>query len=468
MTIVSGKVGQRLLRSVDVLALLLPALVLLAHAGLWPQGRWHDEYFTFYVFQLAGVRGELIRLWQWVPRPFSEFLIFSYWLGVRATGVPMIAQALAAAWAILIIGFLAVARPWAKPGSVARCALVLGPPALFLLAAPVGELFYWPFASLAYLPALAAASYSTVALAGPGLRERSDWVALAAALSLGAASVEMGTFLALCIAPGLLLAAATGKGGASRLRLAAALAPLLTALTIMTMLLHGRVSRSAEMFGDASIYHNITLSLWLGAGDCIHEFLCPDGSTVFAAAAVKLLVFLGVRECVARIWPATPARGPIFALLVGLAGAAFLSAVGAYFNFGKLCCERHAAYRQALFLLMPVAIAGLWRPSRNRGLGPVLLALAVLILLPSRLPALRAEYALAHLRGAALKTTFRSGRQPGSAPLDYVIPPTGPLLNFAMLTPGYYQMKQNPPPNIEGPMLFFGKSSMIIRKMEEQ
>ena len=380
----------------------------------------------------------------------------------------MIAPALAAAWAILMIGLSAVARPWAKPSFVARNALVLAPPALFLLVAPVGELFYWPFASLAYLPALAVASYSTLALAGPGLRERSDWVTLAAVLTLGAASVEIGMFLALCTGAGLLVEAATGNGSSRRVRIAAALMPLITAATLIAMLLHGRVSRSAEMFGDTSIYRHVGLSLWLGTVECIHEFIRPDGSTMFAAALVKLLVFLGVRECVARIWPATPPRGPIFALLVGLAGAAFLSAAGAYFNFGELCCERHAAYRQALFLLMAAAATGLWRPARARGLGPVLLALAVLICLPSRLPALRAEYGLAHLRAAALKTTFRSGRQPGPEPLDFVIPPTGPLLNHAMLAPGYYQLTQSLPPNIEGPMLFFGKSRMVIRKLDRR
>jgi hypothetical protein len=234
----------------------------------------------------------------------------------------------------------------------------------------------------------------------------------------------------------------------------------------MAMLLHGRVSRSAEMFGDASIYHNVPLSLWLGAGESIREFLRPDGINVFAAGSVKLLVFLGVRECVARIWPTAPARGPIVALLVGLAGTAFLSAAGAYFNFGRLCCERHYAYRQESFLLMAAAAAGLWRPARARELGPVLLALAILILLPPRLPALRTEYALAHLRSAALKATFRSGRQPGPAPLEYVIPPAGPLLDRLVVVPGYYEVKHGLPPTTEGPMVFFGKSSMIVRKVE--
>ena len=451
------------MRLAITLAVLVPAFVLLVHVGLWSQGEWHDEYYGFGSYRLAGLGGELIRLRHWSPRPVSELLIFFYWLAVRAFRMPLVVPALAAAWGTLGIGLLAAARPWARPGRAARLALVLTLPALFLLAAPVGELFYWPFAALAYLPALSAACYAALALVGPGLRDRNGWVALAVALSLGAGSVEVGAFLALATAPGLLLAARHGQGGSSRLRIGAALAPLLSASTVILLLLSGRVARAAEMFGSPALFHHLGRDLWSAAGQSVSELLHPDGGSILAAASVKLLVFLGARACLRRAWPAPPPRAPIIALLVGLAATIFLSIAGAYYNFGTLCCERHATYRQALFLLMAAVSAGLARPARASAWGPALLASAVLIYLPSRLPAVRTEYSLAHARGAAWKAIFRSGWQPGPAPIDYAIAPAGPLFTYALCPPGIYRRTQDTPSNVLGPMLFFGKDNMRVR-----
>ena len=289
------------------------------------------------------------------------------------------------------------------------------------------------------------------------------WVPLAVALSLGAGSVEVGAFLALCTAPGLLLVARHGAGGSARLRIGAALAPLLSALAVMLLLLSGRVARGHEMFGSAALSHHLGRDLWLAAGQSISELLHPEGGSILAAASVKLLVFLGVRSCLARAWPQPPPRAPIIALLVGMAATVFLSIAGAYYNFGTLCCERHATYRQALFLLMAAASAGLARPARVRAHGPALLALAVLIYMPSRLPAIRTEYSLAHARGAAWKAIFRSGWQPGPAPIDFIIAPAGPLFSYVMFLPGDYRRTPDTPSYILGPMLFFGKDSMHAR-----
>jgi hypothetical protein len=112
---------------------------------------------------------------------------------------------------------------------------------------------------------------------------------------------------------------------------------------------------------------------------------------------------------------------------------------------------------------MAAASAGLARPARAGASGPALLALAVLIYVPSRLPAVRTEYSLAHARGAAWKAIFRSGSQPGPAPIDFVIAPAGPLFSYAMFSPGIYRRTQDTPSNILGPMLFFGKDSMNVR-----
>jgi hypothetical protein len=400
----------------------------------------------------------------WSPRPFSVALLSIYWLAVWFAERPLLVPVLASAWAFLFAGLLSAAQPWKRPGRAARWALVLALPAAFLLPGPIGELFYWPFGALSYLPALGAACYAVILAAGPGLRGTRDWFAISAALSIGAASVELGAFLALGAAPCLLLAALAGPGAGRRLRIAASAIPILIALAVLFTLMHGRAVTSG-VWGSLALYHHVWPSLGLAIGQTSNEFLRPENGSIAAAIAMKALLFFGARACLAAAWPQTPPKAPIVAILAGLAVAAFLSTAGANYVFGALCCERHATYRQALFMLMAIAAAGLWRPAPARLWGPVLLALALLIYLPGRIPDLLTEYRMAHVRAGAWKTLFRSGLQPGPAPLDYVIAPSGPLLQYEIFPPGAYrvgpQLGWSP---AAGAMLFFGKTSMIAHR----
>jgi hypothetical protein len=451
--------------------LAVPAAVLALHAVLLPQGVWNDEFFEFGMFRQFGWQGFLYRLEHWSPRPVSEALFWLYWLAVYATSRPLVGPALLAAWGIAAGLLAAAAQPWRRPGRAARLALVLALPAAALLSGPVEELYYWPMGALAYLPAIGAAGCVTLRLAGPGLRHASDRVMVAGVLILGALSVEMGAFLALCCGPLLLAADRVAARAWRPLAAATSLAPVAVAFLVLVMLLFGRLTDTTT-YGPPGAGHHPFGSLFLAAPVFLREMLVPDSAPLSAGALAasllaKALFTGGAWAALGRAWPAPPPRLPLLALLGALAGTAYLSIAAAYYQFGAPCCERHASYRQALVLLMMVALAGMLPrrrpgPARRWPVAPLLLALALLPSLPPRLLALAGEYRLIPAREAARATTFATGWAPGPAPIRFVRPPSGPLLRHAYLPRGYYRLAGNPAWYLQGPMLFFGKDSMEV------
>ena len=168
-------------------------------------------------------------------------------------------------------------------------------------------------------------------------------------------------------------------------------------------------------------------------------------------------------------------RVRLAALVLALAGTALLSVAGAFYQFGLLCCERHDSVRQALYVLMAVTVAGMlprptpswfngWARFLGPGLlGPGLLAAAVLVQAPPRIRALVKEYRLAGVQEEAEAAMFRSGTAAGDAPLEMMLAPPGPLLEGSHIVPGTYRMADVPAWYVQGPMLFFGKTTMVVR-----
>ena len=434
------------------------------HLAMLPQGQWHDEFYTFSFLRARGLHGALTRLVNWGPRPFSELLIFIYWQAVRAWGGPLMAGVLAASWAMMWALLLAAIRPWREPARVGRWALALGLPALFLMAAPVAELWYWPLGSLAYMPALGAACYATFALAGPGVASRRGWIWLAAALSLGAWSVELGMFLAVLLSP--LLAASAWR--TDRRAAAIMLVPLAASLLVAAGLAHGRTAQANEMV-DAGTFHHAWPSLaaaWPVFAAGLGGWGEDGGARVIATRG---LLLAGAWVGLGAAWPAPVSRVRLAMAMAALAGAALLSVAGAYYQFGILCCERHEAYRQALYLLIVVAGAGLLprRPLGFDGRGAAaawLVAFAVLLACPARVAALWAEYRLAGVQEAADAALFRSGTDRSVDTLQVLLAPPGPLLEGSHTVPGDYAIADDPPWYVKGPMMYFGKARMRVRQ----
>jgi hypothetical protein len=446
------------------------------HLALLPQGQWFDEYFTFSFLRVWGWAGLVIRLEHWGMRPFSELLAFFYCRLALLSRQPLIWECLALCWLILF-GFLAAAiAPWRGPARPARGILLLALPLLFLVSAPVGELWYWPLGALAYLPALGAACYASIVIMGPGLRRDRNWVALSFCLTIGALSTELGAFFALLISP-LLFIDLFFRREPGGIRQAAVIGvPFMAAGFVMVSLMHGRAASPSEMVAAGSFHHALpslrrALPHVLAGMAGWHDTGWGDTAwgTVRALAS-RAVLFAGSVLVLRCAWPAPVARARIGLLLAALAGTALLSIAGAFYQFGVLCCERHESYRQALYLLMVAASAGLvprhlslpsgWRRAE---LAAALLTLSVAIAAPPRIPALLEEYRDAHAQTKALAALFASGNDKATDTLTMILAPTGPLFQASPILPGSYSMSPPPPWYVQGPMLFFGKTHLVAR-----
>ncbi len=439
------------------------------HAALFVSGRWSEEYVVFTFFRVWGLAGLMFRLRHVGLRPVSEALVYGYWLLVQALGRPLIAPALGLAWGVLAAMLMAAIRPWRRPGRVARWGLLLGLPVLFLLAAPVQEMWFWPMGAFAYLPALGGVGFAVLAVAGPGLRRDGDWIAVAAALVLAAFSVELGAFFAMILC--LLLFVDAFRRGAPLRWMAVIAVPLLAAGVVMIWLLTGRASVPADMAVAGPLLRHPVASL-VAAVPHVLGGMVGVGDGVWATLlglAVRVLLGLGAWAALRQAWPAPVSRWQVAAVGVALVGASLLSIAGAFFQFGVLCCERQEAFRQALDLLMVVAVAGMlprggaW-PGWPRGAlaAPALLASAALVAAPPRVMALVAEYRVAPAHAAAEAVMWRSGEDRARSALEVVRTGDGPLLAGDQAAIGVYDLAHQPPWDVRGKMVFFGKTRATV------
>jgi hypothetical protein len=447
----------------------LLAALLGMHLALLPQGQWFDEYFTFSFLRSWGWAGVAVRLQHWGMRPISEVLAFGYCRLVLLARQPLIWECLAFCWLVLF-GLLALAiAPWRGPARSARCIVLLALPLLFLVSAPVGELWYWPLGALAYLPALGAAAYATMVLVGPGLRRDRDWIVLALVLTIAAFSSELGAFFALLLSP-LLFGDLFVRQEPGGIRQAAVIGvPFMAAGFVMASLMHGRAASQTEMMAAGSFHHALpsllralphALAGLSGWGDTGWQTL-----RALLSRAVLVAGSAGVLRCA---WPAPVPRARVALVLVALAGTALLSIAGAFYQFGVLCCERHEAYRQALYVLMVAASAGLlprrvrWPAGwRMADLSVALVTVAVTVAALPRVPALLAEYRDAHAQRKALKALFASGNDKATDTVTMILAPPGPLFQTYHIPPGQYSMTPTTPWYVQGPMLFFGKTRLV-------
>jgi hypothetical protein len=112
-----------------------------------------------------------------------------------------------------------------------------------------------------------------------------------------------------------------------------------------------------------------------------------------------------------------------------------------YHQFGMLCCERHASFRQGMVVLAIASLAGLVRgpPAvvRHAGLASLLCGLLALRAAP-----LRADYRNLGAVIAARQRTWQSGRGPGDAMAFYLSPPAR-ITNSDSLPAGTYTRRSD-------------------------
>jgi hypothetical protein len=460
-------------RALAVGLAVLAGLALLSHAALLPLGRWHpDEFHQFADHRDWGFLAVLERVLGWSPRPFSELLLFGYSSAVLLVGAPLSAPLLALAWAGTLLLLAAAARLAGH-----RPLLPVAILAAALLVARPGEVFYWPAAALAYLPAFAGIGAAVLLMAAPERRRRGDAL-LSASLTLAAGSVELGACAVLAIGGAQLARAVAGRvvpALAPREPAWVWLPPTLMALGVIAILIGGRFGSAGDVFTPSATIGDTLASLRAAWGQSARVLggipLEPDAKPLIWFGLPVKLAFL------AGFWallPATPlspaARLSCLVVAVALVGAAFLSMVLAYRQFGLLCCQRHETFRQGLILLAALAAAAALpraTPAWGR-LGATAMAAAFAGALMLRLPDIAADLALMPEARRQRAANWASGRAPGEV-MEFHTEPVGRVSGGYLLSPGVYRLASQGSPPGDMPwyayaiLRFFGKLELRLQ-----
>jgi hypothetical protein len=449
------------------LAIVVSIGIFLAFAGLIPLGQWHDEYQTLHEFHRRGIGFLWSRLLHWSPRPLSELLVYFYGLAVYHTGLPLIGAFIAPFWIALVAAVLAPVL-YGRQGLLPACVLL----AMLLLGHPVAEVFYWPFAVVAYLPTLAAAAM-LLSLDWGGWTERPAGEAWRlVALTVAAASSEVGALFT-TIYIGLLVVSGSLERERRRLPLAV---PLLLSLVVLYLQFAGRVANATEVFGDASLAHHPWNTLRYVGKHLLVVLLSSDNThhpmALLAGLGTKLLFLVGIYDAVSvRGQRATSPRAQRMRLVLVTAalGTAVLITAASVYNFGSLCCERHDTMRQGYVLIALGSLAtylAVRSPSRRAGRAGRVLLLALLIPLASALPRLATEYRHYADTRRADAVTWHSGRAAGRAmQIDLAMP--APITGGLNAKPGTYD-RRSASGELKRVLRFFDKRTVTVTAPAQQ
>ncbi len=448
------------------LALLGLSLVYAAQTGL---GHWQvDEFRYFADHDSLGWRAYFERF-EVSPRPLSELLIYFYGAMVLAFERSFVSAALLSIWGASLLGMAVVARATMvriRGRLLAAGTLAVAPMLFTLQTSPVTEMFYWPIATVAYLPMAAAITASMFLLAdgaGPGWRQ--GWCGVM--LMVAALSHEIGAAMAIGFALG---AAALG------IRVARWwLLPALAGVLVMMGLVLFR-SHYVDLGSDTKPYTgrliaSAAASLRQMAVDVVTTgSFAHDLGGVVAALLQKIAFAAGFALIWIRFGAVRSTRWHV-ALGAGIAAAVYFSLLGAFYHYGELCCERQASARQWLieldYILAAAAILLRWqgRPIRAGWVGPLLLVASLLPVIV-QIPAMRSDFAQLPMAGAARFKTWRSGLAPGSR-MQLYLPPTNPdmLIHGTSTAIGTYDLHTipyDPGDIVAAAGRFFGKRTVDV------
>ncbi|HGL4258421.1 TPA: hypothetical protein ACKE3D_002101 [Burkholderia dolosa] len=422
------------------------------------------------MYQKGGIPALISRLQQWSPRPFSEAIIFLYATAAMLLNRPMISAALAVSWLFLPLAVVAatIMNRWAtRPLSILGVSLF----ALFLAGHKTGEMFYWPMASLAYLPAAAALLFLFLTMIGSDEKRIETRVMQAVALVVLAASIEIGAMFVLAFVIGMIALNLAFRG--ERAATYWIIVPTLVAIEILILLYNGRVTKGMELMGDPAIAHHFMQALSHGIKAFAEATFSLDGSSTDPASLIlgstsKFLFFIGAFFTV-RAHRDTLRLSVIMLSAFSLAcfGTAFLTISAAMYQFGLLCCERHDTFRQCLILLgiasaasAAAARGGLLSGQHQRGY--LLILVAVFVAISGSAKDLMSDYArYRDLEGARIQN-WRSGKSDGPS-MTFLVPIPGRVVGGLVEPGGTYHMSNNPPVIPQGIMYIFHKSSVTIQ-----
>lgn len=462
------------------MALLFSGSAILAHFALVPGGGWGgDEFANFARYQHFGIGWLVFRLLHWSPRPVSEVAIYLYSLAVTHLRMPLVTPVLAVMWTILVGGTLAVARQHGSPVILPRLTLALTLIAMFLLGHRIYDVFYWPLGTAPYLLDLVSITIVTFQVAaGGGLLPR-ERIICGVGLAVAATSWETGLFFTLGFTTALLL---LDLPAVARRQLRVLrdcgwyLVPFVVSLGVVGLLGYIILSNPARGLDQGGEYfHQFWPSLAAALLSIVPDLSLGDGSAAGlggpASVLVAVLLFLGFIWACRAGFGAPPPWRHMAALCAGLLGCFVLTIFSSYYEYGAHAHEAQTTLRECLVVLGLLAAARIVElrlprlPARwllPRVIGPIALIAAVGIGMAARIPALIADYGLVSEIREARQQTWRSGLDPATTTLQYVVAPSGQILNGLIPSPpGHFVLGAAKTEWwMTGLMDFFGKTGL--------
>ncbi|MBB3999498.1 hypothetical protein [Aureimonas pseudogalii] len=389
------------------------------------------------------------------------------------------------AWLVLIGAMVlpAVWQLWRRrvPVGLPLLFLALTTLVLFLNSQEVGEAFYWPQGSFAYMPAIAALAFATLWIVGHDGDGPAIGIAVPVALVVAAFSNEMGAMVVFAFSVSFLVfVVATNRRNRderSFLRICGLLAaPIVASLSVFGFIVRGRLRITNENVAGADT-HDLAGSLvqallrfpqevtgWTGEG--------RDAVWITGMFMARIALFVGALALFRTL--ATRSRIRLLealALVAGLFGGAFASLLASYYQFGAPCCQRHSTMRECLFVLGILAlarVASLLLPARmgdGAGRGSVtlvaLLAATMLATTPNA-ARLRADYADYDRALAARAATWASGSDTGRT-MVFTQPPKLQIVGGQEWPPGLHERGENTNWIVRIIMDFFRKDVVDMR-----
>jgi hypothetical protein len=468
------------------------SLIVLAYVGLIPLGHWApDEYATLGEYSRDGWPALAQRLIEWSPRPFSELLLFVYAKLVDLYKAPLIEHVLGALW--FVLGTCLLAGPMLLRGeAVSRqlrrqaTALALGLLCLLLLAHPVGEMFYWPQAAIAYLPVVSGVSMTAWSFVLVGSSSKKTRYAISLALCIAALSAEVGAmfvalFCSLVFAWVLLVRSLQSVKVREAQELSFLIMPFVSALGVAVAIAFGRFESADEIFGDPNVAHHIVPALTESVKRYLLELLSISGTGLqpkhlLVGTVVKASFFIGAYGTMLPVVATQKASRydrQLLALLgVACFGTVFLVLASAYYQFGSVCCERHGTFRQVLTFLglfsFAAVLAGLRAApeigeQRNFATSKSLILLGVSVAIPAlySVRAVASDYKNFAVYRQVQRTNWESGLAAGKH-LVFNTPPYGSVYGGVGFPDGTHTVADDNGWMIRSILTYFNKESVTF------
>lgn len=332
-------------------------ILILGYAGLLGTSTWRpDEYDTLARYRTEGTHFLWHRIIAWSPRPFSELLIYFYAALVNATKLQLTHLIMGLVWFGLFfsIGMGIILTQKTRVPIGIRALPVILPTILTLCIAKTGEVFYWPFGSMAYMPTISAILLMLAILIWGNIQEHAlPWGISASIL---ATSSEMGAFFILLLFALLTLSGISRHKTTGHLNFEHAwLKPLipstLMAICVLALLSNGRLGNPDEAKMGSDVSHDIAAVLIAAIPETTRQILGKAETDWQGVAPYFLIkIFLGLFIFfLARLTPFDhQKRNVALSFSIACIASIGLSEIGAYYQFGVSCCERHDTIRHFL------------------------------------------------------------------------------------------------------------------------